>query len=618
MTKAYDNSAFIRKLASKRDTIAYLIIFILALLSLRGAFYGIASPDESFYLTIPYRIIQGDALLVDEWHASQFSAFLLYLPMKLFMEITKSTDGIVLFFRCLFTLCQAAVSVFTYNKIKRYGFTAGIISAAMFMMYVPENVRMLDYYTMSLMGIHVSALLFFFDERPSIFKHIFTGIIFACAVTAQPFNSIIYFIYCATVLVFLLISKKRDFHKDIFQYLSLKKWFFVTVGIFICAAVFIAFLLSQASFSEIVSNFGNIFGGHDHTLPFSDEGKTDMFSYITIAKTLFGFTPVSFCVSIVMIIALLIDRNRTEHRKTWLIIALAVFTFNLIEGFIFFFFDPTILLFRPYYLFLLTFTLLLLKKERNHRLFCIWLTGLLYNIFLGIISQALDYIGVIGCVISNTALCPAAQELYTELINEKSDKKTANKPKEKGCSIEFSFALLKRLPSSIIAFTLSLCIINISAGTVVLAFSDELAPGFGREIFTETVKAEEGPLKGIHMTPSQNTEYKAIIGDIEEIKENSDGKVLIAGLIPWAYFCIDKPLPTFTAWYISEELPMFKKYFEDKEHIPSAVYIPETSFFWNTDYSAVSRSHKNYFRKMFKGSVSAGECGSIIYVNKIK
>ena len=41
--------------------------------------------DEGFYLTIPYRLIQGDCLLVDEWHVSQLAGFLLIPVLKLYL-----------------------------------------------------------------------------------------------------------------------------------------------------------------------------------------------------------------------------------------------------------------------------------------------------------------------------------------------------------------------------------------------------------------------------------------------------------------------------------------------------------------------------------------------------
>ena len=41
--------------------------------------YGFANSDESFYLTIPFRLLSGDRLIVDEWNVTQFSSLLLLL-----------------------------------------------------------------------------------------------------------------------------------------------------------------------------------------------------------------------------------------------------------------------------------------------------------------------------------------------------------------------------------------------------------------------------------------------------------------------------------------------------------------------------------------------------------
>lgn len=603
-----------KTIISKKDIFACSVLFILALLSLRGAFYGIASPDESFYLTIPYRIIQGDALLVDEWHASQLSAFLLYLPMKLFLGITGSTDGIVLFFRCLFTLCQTLVAVFTYQKIRKYGFVPSLVSAAMFFLYVPENVRMLDYYTMSLMGIHVIALLFFVDEKPSKFKYILIGIIFACAVTAQPFNSIIYFLYCISVLVFAVILRKKAFGESVRKYLSLSGWIYITVGIFICAAVFIAFLLSQESISEIIANFGNLFGGKNHTLPFSGEGKTDMFDFMKLIKTVFGFTPVSFTVSLFVIVGIIADRKRIAHRKFWLITALTVLSVYFIASIVTYFITPAEVLFRPYVLFLLTFVVIVLKKDMNHRLFCLWMSGVIYTVFLAVISQALDMVGVIGCVISNTALCPAAKELYEEIKAEKRENEAAGKSDNN----HGTDSLQGILPKALYTVTAVFCTVNILTGIVLFIPTDAVGAGLGRELFTATERADSGPLKGIYMSVSQHKEYNKILADTEEIKKNTDGKVLVASLIPWIYFCFDEAFPTFTSWYISEELYMYEEYYEDEEHHPAAIYVPETSFYWNRDYTLSSNAHSVFFRSMFECSRQQGEMGKILYVNKMK
>ncbi|MCC8164300.1 MAG: hypothetical protein LIO86_14340, partial [Lachnospiraceae bacterium] len=65
----------------KRESAKYDLCFLILLIGalmvhLSRIRLGYADIDESFYLTVPYRILQGDSFLVDEWHLSQLLAFL--------------------------------------------------------------------------------------------------------------------------------------------------------------------------------------------------------------------------------------------------------------------------------------------------------------------------------------------------------------------------------------------------------------------------------------------------------------------------------------------------------------------------------------------------------------
>lgn len=584
---------------------AFSLIGVFALFLLRGAFYGVATPDESFYLTIPYRVILGDALLVDEWHASQLSAFLLYLPMKLFIGITGGTDGIVLFFRCLFVLCQTAVSLFTYVRFKKYGIIPALISGLLFLTYVTEQVHMLDYYTMTLMGFQVTSLLLFTYDKQSTARLIFTGIVFACTVTAQPFNSLIYFLYTAVVIFFVIKNRKHREGAEKSPLLSLRVWLFITAGILLTAIVFMAFMLSQASLSEILANFGNLFGGQDHNLPFSAEADSDMFSYFTIVKTLFSFTPVCYILSLLVIIAIIADKKRISHRKVLLIAAISVTTVYYIVLLISCFRNMSAMLFRPYPLFILTISLILLKKERNYRLLAISLSGIFYIIFLGIVSQALNYVGAIGFVLSNTALMPAAMELYREMKEETASPKVSKDKKS-------------RFSRYIIPLAASLCICCILTGGAIEFINDPAAASMGKQ----QGKAEEvltsGPLKGIITDKKMQSEYLDILSDLKKIDKNTDSRVLIAGLIPWTYFCFDAPPAAFTTWYIANEMYMYEKYYEDEEHIPQCIYIPDSSFYWGYDNKATANRYKLFFRNMFSVTNENGEAGTIFYVKNLR
>ncbi len=60
--------------------------------------FGFAQKDECFYLTIPYRICQGDKLMIHEWHETQLSGLLLVPLMKVFLFLSDGTEGIILAF----------------------------------------------------------------------------------------------------------------------------------------------------------------------------------------------------------------------------------------------------------------------------------------------------------------------------------------------------------------------------------------------------------------------------------------------------------------------------------------------------------------------------------------
>ncbi len=596
----YDNCIF--ELVKKhKNFFACAGIIFFALFLLRSAFYGSSSPDESFYLTIPYRIIKGDAFLVDEWHASQFSAVLLYLPMKVFLMINGSTDGIIVYFRCLFVLCQTLVSYYTFFKLKKYGTLPAFLSSVIFLLYVTETVNMLDYYTMSLMGFQVIALLLFCSYNLNSPRLIFTGIVFACVVLAQPFNCLIYFIYTLAIIISLSVRKKKNISEYYKKYLSIKSWGFITAGIVLVAIIFFAFLLSKMSLSDFLSNFGNIFGGHDHTLPFAaDTGKSDMFSYSTIIKTLIKIAPIGFYVSVLLAAYLIYDRKNFKGRNLKLFVSLIAIAILVVESSIVSTSQITATLFRPYILFVFTLAVILLTKNKDKSLMMITWSGIVYIVFLGIISQALDYVGVIGLVISNTALAPALKHLFDEISSKKNDvtKKSKQNTITKVfcgvCALVFVF--------------------DIISGTSIKLSDDTMALASESKFIKAESTISKGPMKGIRLSNDSAETYYNIIADTEEIKYNSCEKVLVASLTPWIYFCFDESPATFTTWYIEEEFDLYGEYYKNKDRIPQCIYIPTKNYYYGFNYADNAESHKLFFENMFSLSEHNGKAGYIMYV----
>ena len=72
----------------ENDAVFFMLLGLTAVFFCWRCRYGFAEADEAFYPTIAYRLTQGDRLLVDEWHMSQLSSVLLYLPVLLFTRLT--------------------------------------------------------------------------------------------------------------------------------------------------------------------------------------------------------------------------------------------------------------------------------------------------------------------------------------------------------------------------------------------------------------------------------------------------------------------------------------------------------------------------------------------------
>lgn len=144
------------------DVAFMLILAFLTAFSIWKAPYGYINNDEPFYLTIPYRMVQGDSLLINEWHVSQLSAVLLYPVMKLYLLITDSTDGIVLSFRYIYIAVQFTAAVGIYLCMRKYGGKAklgAIAAVCVFAPFTPYYIGALSYNSMGILALTLSGFV---------------------------------------------------------------------------------------------------------------------------------------------------------------------------------------------------------------------------------------------------------------------------------------------------------------------------------------------------------------------------------------------------------------------------------------------------------------------------
>ena len=223
----------------------FLLLSALAVMMLRKCRYGFGNIDEAFYLTIPLRLLQGDHLLLHEWHLSQLSGFLLTPFLRLFLLFSGGTEGILLAFRRIYTCVQLLAAVPVFFLLRKYSKPGALCGALLWCIYAPFSIMALSYNSMGILCVTLSMLLHFRCERA--WGVVLSGFLFACAVLCCPF---LVFVWAAYALQMAL--------RKLFRAGALpapRKFWRFTLGAGLMAAIFLVSLfrgLSPRRLAEVL------------------------------------------------------------------------------------------------------------------------------------------------------------------------------------------------------------------------------------------------------------------------------------------------------------------------------------------------------------------------------
>lgn len=64
-----------------------MLLCIFFLFQIHRVTMGRPSSDEQLYISVPFRLLQGDLLFVDDWHGTQLMFFLLIPIVKFYLII---------------------------------------------------------------------------------------------------------------------------------------------------------------------------------------------------------------------------------------------------------------------------------------------------------------------------------------------------------------------------------------------------------------------------------------------------------------------------------------------------------------------------------------------------
>lgn len=519
--------------------------------------YGLGGNDEAFYLTIPHRLITGDAFIVDEWNLTQLSGFLLMPFVWLYTAITQSTEGIMLTARILYVIIHAVITTVIYTRLRRHGYIA-VIGCVLFFLFTPYDIMAMSYNTMGLDLTVLTGVIMGTTSYKKKLPLIISGVTFVGAVLCNPYLAIAYILFAVGVVVHFVL-KKTKFNKNVFStdLFAVKTFLWFTVGVAILAVIFLSFALSRASISEIITNLPYIMADPEHPQLGIFEKLGLYFNGIWECQETFKISIITYGVTLLV---MALDRKRRNHRSLYLIVTTAVVIMSLVM----FFPEMT----SKYYntimfpMLFIGITSYILTEKKNRTLFAsLFVLGILYSFAMSFSLNQYFYVIAVAMASSNVASYVFLSALIKEM-------------RETPDNLDYP-KLCKYTSFAMVAFVLLLqsCFqINVKA---IHCFWDGSTD-------TLTSQITSGPAKGIVTTESNKLNYTDIYLDLQSYQNEEKGNILCLTGKAWTYLALnDYSYGTFSAWLSGEtestidRLESFYAVNPDKK--PKYIYIPKQS-----------------------------------------
>ena len=590
---------------------------------------GFAPVDESFYYAIVMRRQMGDRLLIDEWHFEQLNAFLQTIPFWLLRTLKGSTEGIILSLRYFCVGVGLILYWFFYGRLRRFG-GWGLAAIALFSSFVPMTILTLNYYTMSLDGLLVvCTILFLGKEEKSPPVLIFTGIVFACVVVAEPLIAFVYFGWCLLTLIRTLSLRKGKNRFESFSFiLNVRSWLYFTAGVVMTAVVFLIWLLSSSPLPEIIQTLPELMNDSEYAV--ADGIGTSIFQPERLIEPVryFGILP---CLggAVVFILGIVARKKGClpRWRRRLFITACLCFAVGfLCAGVITAVFDylprgygPTMLYYyyfqnAPILFFCPVFVVLCDRFDR--RLLCFWILGTAASAMIDLASDIAIGMG------AAVAFLPALIAFRTVLEDIKADRAEAQKPDGRQPA--------KKHGRFAVQTTAALAMLSLVAwecfGLYTHAFYpmvEGIANTSNDKAITATV--EHGPLKGIRTTNRINRIYEDILSDLDIIKSQTEGRVYVTQLVSYLYLYMELPIGSYYPWYVDGESETRQlRYWElhpDKR--PEYIYVPDYDFLYafygdNPLTENWAEEKLTFLQSLCDCEITRGKAGSIVRVIRWK
>lgn len=276
--------------------------------------------DETLYLSIPYRLCQGDRFIIDEWQVSQLSCFFTVIPMKIWLMLVGNTTGLVLASRLFFVFVWSVVALILMLRLRKINDIYSYCVSLIFLLVIPHEIQSLSYNSMGV--IFFSLLIANWYTVDSTLWDYINGLLFASSILCCPHLLILYILFSLYLLLPIrknAVERKKD----------IRKWLITSSGCATLAVIFLFVITRKTSISELISNITIILSDPDHAKVTIIHKVLTFFKSILISDI---FAPVSIIFTIVCIIFYYISTNRSTHvsKLFWFaVLALAIWGISI-------------------------------------------------------------------------------------------------------------------------------------------------------------------------------------------------------------------------------------------------------------------------------------------------
>ncbi len=615
-----------RSSAAKRiDAVAVAVFIVSAVYFIFAVRYGVQPMDEGFYFSMAHRVVQGDRLIVDEWHITQMITVLNYYPFKLYYALFGTTDGVIMAFRYFYVFLKMGYYAFLYVSLRRFGIW-GLIASIICTHFHTFSYTTTSYYNLCLMMMISSCVLFFLYKKRRPLVLITSGFLFALTVVQLAPAAIIYFAYTVLVLIISIKNKRRQ-SSDTPDEIKVRTWLYFTIGV---AAAFIIFVIcgyfdffKNASLKEILSKVPEVMNDSEYTY-----NSLDGYLKIHKLKNIIKFTAYVPPILCVVFAALVLFSSRSVRSDRLKLFASSVVLYIIcsvvyhVYPFIYSDVKLWMTSFRPIInaYFGLIWYLMLNNKDKT--LFKFWLTGAVFSFIFDLFSQVAYCLGSLVCTIPSILMLG---KLLNEIKSESFPERESRYKDLRQYINDIPDNKLKRQKTKIARVAL----VSVSVMIVSLLINESVYCGYlaGFHLIEDHYvgdglaldsKLVGGPLDGVISTSKIKGIYQDTLDDLDMIKNDDDGRLYVAGHLPWAYLYCDKGYSTFSTFFVlldSKTRPAhWWDTYPDKK--PDYIYIP---FYSCMDYSINKKdadSQLEYISSIFKVKIYEGKQGYVLRVTK--